>query len=93
MDEREREELALDIARRVRLVCVQEAPKELLDALQPGSRYQHPLYTNGPQQVVVEYEVRADALHITFTMNGSYRMLHLRLDTPSPALAELQRST
>lgn len=43
MNKTERQELAIDIARRVRLYCVQPLARELLDALSPGQYFRFSL--------------------------------------------------
>jgi hypothetical protein len=72
MDKRERELLAADIARRVRLLCVQQLPKSVLDLMRESQYWQYPLYAiNPPNAGSMRMIKRAGALHIEFEIDGN----------------------
>jgi hypothetical protein len=71
MDKAEREALAVDIARRVRLLTVQTVPKELIDAIVYPVVQTYTVYGTGSNAYIsMILEVKKDSIHITFQKNA-----------------------
>lgn len=80
MEKSEREALAVDIARRVRLIACQAVPKSFLDELAEGMQQSVQLFTKRSNSyAIMRTRVYQGALHVEFEINNN-PVARLRFD-------------